>query len=214
MTNSITRCARTGEGAIAPHGSMGGTPHQSKGSCACCSCLHLSQWSFKETEERVKDSLGLRWFCRVSFEQVPDETTFLRWLHPFRPETLHALHDRVVQLARQGKRDQRAQAASGCAPLVQTTIHHPTESGLLVRRVCACSPLSCSVPKGSEKIKCPTSNRCVVPGYARLARLLKGCIDHEDAQVKTRMPNRRPCTTSCFRPASRWSSKVSRGLPR
>ena len=40
-------------------------------------CKHLYGWSFKETEERVKDSLVLRWFCRVYFEQVPDETTRL-----------------------------------------------------------------------------------------------------------------------------------------
>jgi transposase, IS5 family len=40
-------------------------------------CKHLYQWSFKETEERVKDSLVLRWFCRVYFARVPDETTRL-----------------------------------------------------------------------------------------------------------------------------------------
>src|SRR5690348_17076132 len=43
-------------------------------------CKHLYQWSFKETEERVKDSLVLRWFCRIYFERVPDETTLIRWL--------------------------------------------------------------------------------------------------------------------------------------
>src|SRR6266849_8993775 len=66
-------------------------------------CKHLYQWSYRETEERVGDSLVLRWFCRVYFETVPDETTLLRWLHTLRPETLHALNDRVVQLARQAK---------------------------------------------------------------------------------------------------------------
>src|SRR5438874_13639727 len=40
-------------------------------------CKHLYQWSYRETEERVKDSLVLRWFCRVYFETVPDETTRL-----------------------------------------------------------------------------------------------------------------------------------------
>ncbi len=28
-------------------------------------CKHLYQWSYRETEERVGDSLVLRWFCRV-----------------------------------------------------------------------------------------------------------------------------------------------------
>ena len=33
---------------------------------------HLYQWSCKETEGRVADSLVLRWFCRVAFHEVPE----------------------------------------------------------------------------------------------------------------------------------------------
>lgn len=51
---------------------------------------HLYGWSFAETEERVADSLVLRWFCRVYFRRVPDDTTLLRWAHTLQPETLHA----------------------------------------------------------------------------------------------------------------------------
>jgi IS5 family transposase len=97
-------------------------------------CKHLYQWSYKETEERVKDSLILRWFCRVYFAQVPDETTLLRWLRTLRPETLHALNDRVVQLAKQAKvtKGRKLRLDATC---VQTEIHHPTDSGLLVDSV-------------------------------------------------------------------------------
>jgi len=97
-------------------------------------CKHLYQWSYRETEERVKDSLVLRWFCRVYFERVPDETTLLRWLHTLRPETLHALNDRVVELAAQAKvtKGRKLRLDATC---VQTTIHHPTDSGLLVDSV-------------------------------------------------------------------------------
>src|SRR4051812_13022446 len=64
---------------------------------------HLYHWSYRETERRVADSLVLRWFCRVYFQSVPDATTLLRWAQTIRPETLHALNDRVVQLARQAR---------------------------------------------------------------------------------------------------------------
>lgn len=64
---------------------------------------HLYHWSFQETEDRVNDSLVLRWFCRVYFEHVPDDTTLLRWAQLIRPETMHALNDRVVELAAQAK---------------------------------------------------------------------------------------------------------------
>jgi IS5 family transposase len=97
-------------------------------------CKHLYQWSFKETEERVNDSLVLRWFCRVYFARVPDETTVLRWLHTLRPETLHALNDRVVELAKQAKVTQGRKLRLD-ATCVATEIHHPTDSGLLVDSV-------------------------------------------------------------------------------
>jgi IS5 family transposase len=94
-------------------------------------CKHLYAWSFKETEERVKDSLVLRWFCRVYFQSVPTETVLLRWLRTLRPETVHALNDRVVELAVQARvtKGRKLRLDATC---VQTDIHHPTDSGLLV----------------------------------------------------------------------------------
>lgn len=104
-------------------------------------CKHLYQWSFKETEERVKDSLVLRWFCRVYFARVPDETTILRWLRTLRPETVHTLNDRVVELAKQARvtRGRKLRLDATC---VQTEIHHPTDSGLLVDGVRVLSRLA------------------------------------------------------------------------
>src|SRR5712691_11048477 len=95
---------------------------------------HLYQWSYQETEARVKDSLVLRWFCRVGFHRLPDASTLWRWEQTLRPETLHALNDRVVQLARQAKvtRGRKLRLDATC---VQTEIHHPTDSGLLVDSV-------------------------------------------------------------------------------
>jgi transposase, IS5 family len=95
---------------------------------------HLYQWSYKETEGRVADSLVLRWFCRVAFHEVPDASTLWRWEQTLRPETVHALNDRVVQLARQAKvtKGRKLRLDATC---VQTTIHHPTDSGLLVDSV-------------------------------------------------------------------------------
>jgi IS5 family transposase len=91
---------------------------------------HLYDWSYRETERRVADSLVLRWFCRIYFQSVPDATTLLRWAHTIRPDTLHALNDRVVQLAHQARvTTGRKLRIDGTA--VQTIIHHPTDSSLL-----------------------------------------------------------------------------------
>ena len=95
---------------------------------------HLHQWSYQETEDEVDQNLILRWFCRLYWAPVPDDTTLLRWANTLRPETLHALNDRVVDLARQAKvtKGRKLRLDATC---VQTTIHHPTDSGLLVDSV-------------------------------------------------------------------------------
>jgi IS5 family transposase len=95
---------------------------------------HLYQWSYQETEDQVDQNLILRWFCRVYWGPVPDDTTLLRWANTLQPETLHALGDRVVELARQAKvtTGRKLRLDATC---VQTAIHHPTDSGLLVDSV-------------------------------------------------------------------------------
>jgi transposase, IS5 family len=91
---------------------------------------HLYGWSFEETERCVTDSLVLRWFCRVYFRRVPDDTTLLRWAQTIRPATLHALTARAAQLAAP-LRVTRARKLRVDATVVETTIHYPTDSGLL-----------------------------------------------------------------------------------
>jgi transposase, IS5 family len=101
---------------------------------------HLYTWSYEETIKRVADSLVLRWFCRVYFQRLPDESTLNRWVQTIRPETVHALNDRVVVLAAQAKvtKGRKLRVDATC---VQTNIHHPTDSGLLVDSVRALSRL-------------------------------------------------------------------------
>jgi IS5 family transposase len=91
---------------------------------------HLYAWSFEETEQRVADSLVLRWFTRVYFRRVPDDTTLLRWAHTIHPETLHGLTARAAQLAAQA-RVTRARKLRVDGTVVETTIHSPTDSRLL-----------------------------------------------------------------------------------
>ena len=91
---------------------------------------HLYNWSYRETEQRVADSIVLRWFCRIYVRAVPDFSTLQRWAQTIRPETLHALNDRVVELARDAKVTKgRKLRIDGTA--VETDIHHPTDSSLL-----------------------------------------------------------------------------------
>jgi IS5 family transposase len=90
----------------------------------------LYQWSYEETERFVSDSLILRQFCRVYWEAVPDDTTLIRWAQLIGPTTLQAVNDRVVALARTLKVT-RGRKLRVDSTVVETHIHHPTDSGLL-----------------------------------------------------------------------------------
>jgi transposase, IS5 family len=90
----------------------------------------LYGWSDEETERVVADSLVLRQFCRVYVAPVPDATTLLRWANLIAPSTLAALNERVVELARSLKTT-RGRKLRVDSTVVETTIHHPTDSGLL-----------------------------------------------------------------------------------
>ena len=82
----------------------------------------------------MDQNLILRWFCRLHWDAVPDDPTLIRWANTLRPETLHALNDRVVQLAVQAKvtKGRKLRLDATC---VRTNTHHPTDSGLLVDSV-------------------------------------------------------------------------------
>jgi transposase, IS5 family len=91
----------------------------------------LYGWSYAETEHCVGDSLILRQFCRLGLAPVPDHTTLLRWANLIRPATLEALLDHVVALARQ-LRVTRGRKLRVDSTVVQTPIHYPTDSSLLL----------------------------------------------------------------------------------
>ncbi len=91
---------------------------------------HLYGWSYEQTEHAVNDSLVLRQFCRLYLAPAPDDTTLLRWANLIQPATLHALLDRVVELARANKVT-RGRKLRMDGTVVETNIHYPTDSSLL-----------------------------------------------------------------------------------
>jgi transposase, IS5 family len=91
----------------------------------------LYNWSYAQTEQFVNDSLILRQFCRLGLEPAPDHTTLLRWATLIQPATLDQLLDHVVALARELKVT-RGRKLRVDSTVVQTRIHYPTDSSLLL----------------------------------------------------------------------------------
>src|SRR5437773_1898297 len=91
---------------------------------------HLYNWSYQHTEQFVSDSLVLRQFCRVYAERLPDDTTLIRWANCIQAATMHALLDHVLDMARQAKVT-RGRKLRIDGTVVETNMHHPTDSNLL-----------------------------------------------------------------------------------
>jgi IS5 family transposase len=91
---------------------------------------HLFNWSYEVTEREVSDSLVLRQFCRVYFQPVPDHTTLCKWARSIQPETLEAFNGRLIVLAVASKLT-RGRKLRMDGMVVETNIHHPTDSSLL-----------------------------------------------------------------------------------
>lgn len=95
---------------------------------------HLYNLSYEKTERQVKDSLALRWFCRVYFEAVPDDTTLIRWANQIQPETLKAFNHRLTTLASE-KKVTRGRKLRTDGTVVESNIQSPRDSQLLVDSV-------------------------------------------------------------------------------
>jgi IS5 family transposase len=91
---------------------------------------HLYNWSYEQTEAFVADSITLRQFCRVYLKPVPDDTTLIKWANLIQPQTLERLLAHIVELARQSKVT-RGRKLRTDGTVVETNIHHPTDSSLL-----------------------------------------------------------------------------------
>ena len=91
---------------------------------------HLSDWSFDECEREVRGSLVYRAFCRIDGERVPDAKTLIRLAHVLDGPVLTQLLERLVAIARQ-RRVIHGRRLRVDTTVVETTIHYPTDSGLL-----------------------------------------------------------------------------------
>lgn len=90
----------------------------------------LYQFTYRETEWHVGDSLVLRWFCRVYFHAVPDHTTLNRFALDITPETLHELNERITALGTE-LRVTRGRKLRTDGTVVETSIAYPRDSKLL-----------------------------------------------------------------------------------
>lgn len=91
---------------------------------------HLYDWSFEDCTREVRGSLIYRAFCRIECERVPDDKTLIRLAQALGPQVWKAILERLVQVARRRK-VVRGWKLRVDTTVVETNIHHPTDSNLL-----------------------------------------------------------------------------------
>jgi len=94
----------------------------------------LYGYSYEETERAVRDSLSLRQFCRVYLNDVPDDTTLIRWAQVIQAKTLEKFNQRIIQLAVERKVT-RGRKLRTDGTVVAANIRPPSDSRLLADSV-------------------------------------------------------------------------------
>jgi IS5 family transposase len=90
----------------------------------------LYGYSYEDTVARVRDSLNLRRFCRVYLNDVPVDTTLLRWANLIQPKTLEKFNQRIVQLAVERKVTSGRKLRTD-GTVVESNIRSPSDNRLL-----------------------------------------------------------------------------------
>jgi len=91
---------------------------------------HIRNWSFGVVEREVRSNLVYRQFTRVGSGKVPDSKTLGRQALALGPEVVRQIHQRMVELAIDNKVVQGRKMRVDTT-VVETNIHHPTDSSLL-----------------------------------------------------------------------------------
>ncbi len=94
----------------------------------------LYSFSYEKTEYHVRDSLVLRQFCRVYLNNVPDDTTLIKWANLIQPQTLEQLNLRITELA-QALKVTKGRKLRTDGTVVESNIHPPSDSSLLADSV-------------------------------------------------------------------------------
>ena len=105
-----------------------GTP--AEGVLRLLTLKHIRNWSYEELEREVRANLVYRDFTRVGGGKMPDAKTMGRWGVALGLQVLKQIHARMVKIA-QAKGVTTGRRMCVDTTVVETNIHHPTDSTLL-----------------------------------------------------------------------------------
>lgn len=156
------------------------------------------KWSYRDTEQEVRDNDAYRAWVRVYDHPVPDYTTLNDLERVIRPRTLHQLNDRLLVLAQTYHLTQGYKLRVDSS-VTETNIRYPLDNGLLLDGVRVLSRLlQRAEPLLPEELRasgvCSSHVRSARRRTRQIGQLLrsgpKGSQKRRDSQVKKRLLTR------------------------
>ena len=176
---------------------------------------HVRNWSYQVLEREVRANLVYRDFTRVGGGKTPDAKTMGRWGLAVGPETIKQVHDRMVQIAQeQGVMQGRRMRVD--TTVVETNIHHPTDSTLLGDgvRVLIRTMKKITEIVGAVGTKLRDRSRGVKLRLLEISRIAraKGPLNHE--RLKEGYRKLLNSTSRVVGQAKRFSNEITDGVKR
>ena len=144
------------------------------------------QLGYEVLVKEIKDSFAWRRFCHLSLsDRVPDSTTLIKLTHKYGEDTIRALNDALVLKLKEGK-VVRGKKLRIDTTVVESDIHHPTDTGLLTDGVRVITRVVTRLKKlvpgiGSRFVK---HTRKVKKIYLSLMKVMKGRTGKDDSTLK------------------------------
>jgi transposase, IS5 family len=176
---------------------------------------HIRNWSYEVLEREVRANLVYRDFTRVGAGKMPDAKTMGRWGLALGPEVLKRIHERVVTIScEKGVTTGRRMRVD--TTVVETDIHHPTDSTLLGDGVRVLTRIMRKIAKiagaaGTELRDRSRSVKFRLLEIGRVARA-KGPINRHKLQQRYRQLL--DATSRVVGQAKRFSEDITQGVKR
>jgi len=147
---------------------------------------HRYQLGYEVLVKEVSDSLAWRRFCHLDLgDRVPDSTTLIKLTHKYGTDTVEALNDALVLKLKEGKII-RGKKLRIDTTVVESDIHHPTDTGLLTDGIRVITRVVSKLKKvvpgiGSRFVKHTRKAKKV---YLGLMKVMKGRTGQDDTTLK------------------------------
>jgi len=176
---------------------------------------HVRNWSYEVLEREVRANLVYRDFTAVGAGKMPDAKTMGRWGTALRPEVLKQVHKRLMTIAREkgviAGRRMRVDTT-----VVETNIHHPTDSTLLGDGVRVLTRTMRKITQivGMAGTKLRDRSRSVKLRLLEIGRIARAKGPLNQDKLKQRYCQLLSTTSRVVGQAKRFSREITQGVKR